>query len=95
MLLAVEAIRASARYDRSCAEEARAWLEGISLLPLHDAVLDVATSLSPTTLRTLDALHLATAITVRDELGAFFTYDRRLAESAVEHGLPAMPNCIT
>lgn len=86
MLLGVEAIRACARYGRGYAEDARAWLEGMALLPLDDTVLDVATALSPAGVRTLDALHLATALTVRDEIGAFFTYDQRLAEAAADHG---------
>lgn len=88
MLLGVEAIRACSRYGSECAKDAREWLEGVTLIPLDDTVLDVATSLLPVGVRTLDALHLATALTVKDEIGAFFTYDRRLREAAVEHGLP-------
>lgn len=88
MLLGVEAIRACSRYGSDRAKDAREWLEGVALLPLDDTVLDVATSLSPASVRTLDALHLATALTVRDEIGAFFTYDQRLAEAAADHGLP-------
>lgn len=88
MLLGVEAIRACSRYGSDRAKDARAWLEGVALLPLDDRVLDVAASLPPANVRTLDALHLATALTVRDEIGAFFTYDQRLAEAAVDHGLP-------
>jgi uncharacterized protein len=87
-LLAVEAIRACARYGSSYAHEARVWLEGIALLPLDDAVLDEATSLGPPTLRSLDTLHLATALSIRDDLGAFFTHDERLAEAAGRHRLP-------
>jgi len=88
MLLGVEAIRACSRYGSDYAKDAQAWLQGVSLLPLDDAVLDLATSLLPPTLRTLDALHLATALSVREELGAFFTYDERLGGAAAEHGLP-------
>jgi uncharacterized protein len=88
MLLGVEAIRACSRYGSDCAKDARAWLEGVTLLPLDDTVLDVATSLPPANVKTLDALHLATALTVREEIGAFFTYDQRLAEAAADHGLP-------
>lgn len=88
VLLGVEAIRACSRYGSDRERDARAWLEGVSLLPLDDKVLDVAVSLSPPGVRTLDALHLATALTVRDEIGAFFTYDQRLAEAAAERGFP-------
>ncbi|MBK5219635.1 MAG: type II toxin-antitoxin system VapC family toxin [Thermoleophilia bacterium] len=86
-LLAVEAIRACARYGPEFATQARSWLDGLALLPLDDAVLDVATSLGPAGLRSLDALHLATALSVRDEIGVLITYDRRLADTAEALGL--------
>lgn len=87
-LLGVEAVRACSRHTGGYAENARAWLWDVALLPLGDALLDAATSLEPPPLRSLDAIHLATALSVRDELGAFFTYDERLAEAAERHGLP-------
>jgi len=86
-LLAVEAIRACEKYTAEHAADARAWLEGVALLPLDDGVLDAATSLEPAGLRSLDALHLATALSVRDEIGVLVTYDQRLAEAAEGHGL--------
>lgn len=86
-LLAVEAIRACARYGSEYAIQARSWLEGLALLPLDDAVLDVATSLVPAGLRSLDALHLATALSIREEVGVLVTYDQRLATAADDMGL--------
>lgn len=86
-LLGVEAIRACGRYEGKYAVEARAFLEGVALLPLDDAVLDGASSIHPAELRSLDALHLATALSIKDEIGAFFTYDDRLADAAAAHGL--------
>jgi uncharacterized protein len=86
-LLVVEAIRACARYDKRYADGARAFLDGLALLPLDEAVLAEAASLRPTGLRSLDALHLATALSARDEIGAFITYDQRLADAAGDHGL--------
>jgi uncharacterized protein len=87
-LLGVEAIRACGRYRGNYAAEARAFLDGVALLPLEDAVLDEAASIAPAELRSLDALHLATALSIRDEIGAFVTYDERLASTAAAHGLP-------
>ena len=87
-LLGVEAVRACSRHDGGYAEDAREWLHDVALLPLGEALLEKATSLEPPPLRSLDAIHLATALSVRDELGAFFTYDERLAEAGVRHGLP-------
>jgi predicted nucleic acid-binding protein len=86
VLLGVEAIRACGRFGSAAEKDAREWLEGVSLLPLDDAVLDVAVSLKPWKLRTLDSLHLATALTISDEVGGFFSYDHRLSEAAVDHG---------
>ncbi len=85
-LLAVEAIRACTRREPELANDARSWLGGLSLLPLDDAVLDIAASLEPSGLRSLDALHLATALTVRDEIGVLVGYDQRLLDAAVEQG---------
>jgi predicted nucleic acid-binding protein len=87
-LLGVEAIRACERYGEEYAEDARSFIVDVALLPLDDAVLDVAASIGPRKLRSLDALHLATALSIRGEIGAFLTYDDRLAEAATDHGLP-------
>jgi uncharacterized protein len=86
-LLGVEALRACARYGARYEQAAREWMEGLSLLPIDDGVLDVAAELEPAGLRSLDALHLATAITLGDAVGAFFTYDDRLVLAAKENGL--------
>ena len=87
-LLGIEAIRACTRHSLEYAQDAREWLHDVALLPFADAVLDEATSLGPPALRSLDALHLATALSIRDDLGAFFTYDERLAEVAEAERLP-------
>lgn len=86
-LLGPEAIRACSRHGGEYARDAREWLLGVSRLPLDDALLDDAATLGPVKLRSLDAIHLATALSVGDEVGAFFTYDARLAEAARSHGL--------
>lgn len=83
----MESIRACARRSAEDALEARRWLEGVSLLPIDDLILDIASELGPTSLRSLDALHLATALSVRGEIGLFVTYDERLADAAKEQGL--------
>jgi predicted nucleic acid-binding protein len=92
-LLGIEAIRACARYGSEYAVVARAFLEGLSLLPLDDAVLDEAAGIPPAGLRSLDALHLATALSIRDEIGVFVTYDKRLRAAAADRGLPVSQPC--
>lgn len=86
-LLGVEALRACARYGTRYESAAREWMGGLALLPIDDTILDLAATLEPAGLRSLDALHLATALSVRDEIGAFFTYDERLGRAAEERGL--------
>lgn len=56
-------------------------------MPLTPALLDVVGAL-PQSLRSLDAVHLASAIRVSDDLLAFVTYDKRLLAAAAEVGLP-------
>lgn len=86
-LLTVEAVRACARYGPAYAADARTWLDGVALLPLDDAILDCAASLAGPDLRSLDAIHLATALNVRADLGALISYDERLGAAARRHGL--------
>jgi uncharacterized protein len=38
-------------------------------------------------LRSLDAIHLATALSLGDDVGAVFAYDTRLSEAAADAGL--------
>ena len=47
-----------------------------------------AATIGPATLRTLDAIHLASAAALGADLEAFVTYDRRLAEAARALGMP-------
>lgn len=66
---------------------AQAILAGIIVLPVTTATFDSAGALEPATLRSLDALHLAAALDLGDELDAILTYDDRLADAAVTHGV--------
>ncbi len=85
-LLAVEAVRACRRYGEPYADAARAGLAAVSLVPLDEPVIALAQTLSPTTLRTPDALHLATALSVPD-LAVVVTYDDRMRDAAEAAGL--------
>ena len=69
--------------------------EILGQLVFREVTRDIAASaglLEPTQLLSLDAIHLASAIEMRNELDAFLTYDTRLAEAARQNGLTvAMP----
>ena len=85
----VETIRASARREHDAGYRDRV-LEGVEIVEIDPAIARVAASLGPPLLRTLDAIHLATALALGPELDAFVTYDDRLAEAARSLGLPVV-----
>ena len=62
-------------------------LRRIGLIDADSSLLDAASRVDPVRLRTLDAIHLAAALSLGDEVGAMFTYDRRLADAARKYGL--------
>lgn len=63
-------------------------LESLSLLPVNQPVLEYASALPGRYLRTLDAVHLATAARLRSALVALVTYDKRMVSAAIEVGMP-------
>ena len=65
-------------------------LRTVVTLELDGVVAAAASRVTPLGLRTLDAIHLATALAIGSELGSFVTYDDRLAEAARAAGLPVL-----
>ena len=63
-----------------------ALLTGLTLVLIDAGIVERAASLEPTLLRSLDAIHLATALRV-DQLQAFVTYDDDLRDAARANGL--------
>ncbi len=80
----VEVVRAARRVAASPAlvERAQHVIGAMNLLAVDRQVLDRAAALEPVTLRALDAIHLASALSLEDDLDAMVVYDRRLAEAA-------------
>ena len=62
-------------------------LDAICLLEITPAILDEAAIVEPPILRSLDAIHLATALSVGDQQLEMITYDARLADAARASGL--------
>ena len=58
------------------------------MVPVSTRILGEAAALDQPQLRTLEAIHLSTAVGLRQALSAFITYDKRLAAAAAESGLP-------
>ena len=83
----VEVLRAARRVGDQVLAEARAVVGDLDLVPLDRAVQDVACDIGAPVLRTLDALHLASALLLGETLTEFVAYDRRLADAARAAGL--------
>lgn len=84
----VEVLRAARRAGSQALAEAREIVGDVDLVPLDRRVQDLACEIGDPPLRTLDALHLASALLLRDEVTAFVAYDERLATAARAAGLP-------
>jgi predicted nucleic acid-binding protein len=87
-LLRIEMLRAVTRAAPHRMSRANAVLSAIALLSMDD-VAPAAEVIGDKTLRSLDAIHLATAHEIRTDLSAFVCYDKRLRDSAHALGLPA------
>ncbi|MBA2699489.1 MAG: type II toxin-antitoxin system VapC family toxin, partial [Nocardioidaceae bacterium] len=74
------ALRADPRQMRACEDLLASCFE-VSLTP---ALLDHAGGVEPASLRSLDAIHLASALVLGDELESFVAYDDRLLAAAQE-----------
>lgn len=81
-LLSVEVLRAARLSGDEAFRRAAELLDDIALLPLADAVLERAIGMSPAAVRSLDAIHLATAWELGEELGLLITYDVRMLKGA-------------
>ncbi len=62
-------------------------LARVNLVPLTEQIAATAAQIGPPVLRTLDAIHLATALAMGVEVDALAVYDRRLANAALARGL--------
>jgi hypothetical protein len=87
VLAYVEVSRAARRESETAAERAADVLELVNLIELDRTILDGARVVEPDRLRTLDAIHLATALSLGESLDAFVTYDLRQSEAAARVGL--------
>ncbi|MGL5909339.1 MAG: type II toxin-antitoxin system VapC family toxin [Phycicoccus sp.] len=86
-LLQVEARRGTLRRAPLRLPQVDVVLSEVEVVEIGDAVIESAGRLADPRLRSLDAIHLATALLVGEDVDALLTYDDRLAEAAREHGL--------
>jgi hypothetical protein len=87
VLVEVESFRALARHSPGAIARLPAVLDLIDLVDMNAGIRILAQTVTPVTVRSLDAIHLATALHVRAQLTSFVTYDKRLADAARAAGL--------
>lgn len=86
-LTRAELMRTVRRVVPERAPQARQVLDSITLLQVTGAIFTAAGRIDPPELRSLDALHLAAALDLGDDLDGLVTYDDRLAEAARANGV--------
>jgi predicted nucleic acid-binding protein len=86
-LSTVELLRTCRRVNEAAVGNANLLLGGMDLLPVDRAIIERASSLVPTELRSLDAIHLASALSVKAHLTALVAYDSRLCAASLDAGI--------
>jgi uncharacterized protein len=81
-LARAEVARALLTLGPAAVQRGRDVLDRVEVIRLGDHILASAGGLLPGELRTLDAIHLATAGEIGVDLGRIVTYDRRMADAA-------------
>ena len=88
VLTEIESFRALARYAPAAVSHLPAVLDQIDMIDLISGIRILARTVEPVTVRSLDAIHLGTALHSRRGLTSFVTYDKRLRDAAQAAGLP-------
>jgi len=81
-LARTEVLRALLPFGQQVVDQGHAVLAGLDLIRINDRVLQTAGGLHPFDLRSLDAIHLASAQLFGEELRHVVTYDLRMVEGA-------------
>lgn len=86
-LARTELIRAVHRVASDRVVQARAVLDSVTLMQVTTTMSEEAGRLDPTLLRSLDAVHLAAALALGDDIEGLVTYDERLSDAARVNGI--------
>ena len=82
-----ELVRAIRRRAPGRAVQAHRVLDTVTLLEISTAIVEEAGRLEPALLRSVDAVHLAAALALGDDLEGLVTYDEKLADAAELNGI--------
>lgn len=86
-LARAEVLRALLPVGEDATQRGREVLGRIDLVRVNDRILNAAGVMRPLELRSLDAIHLATAQELSEDLGPVVTYDERMIETGGHLGL--------
>ena len=89
-IVEVEVVRVVRRAVPELVSQARQVVSQIAVVEPTEPIRARAALLNPVTLRSLDALHLATALELGEELGGLVTYDSRMAAAAKALDVPVL-----
>jgi predicted nucleic acid-binding protein len=87
VLARTEVLRCLLPFGEEALLRGRLVLRTLELLRVSDRIFEAAGTLLPTDVRSLDAIHLATAQLLGDDLAQVVTYDKRMADAARLLGL--------
>ena len=82
-----EVARAINRVDASLHGQLKTVIERFGTIRVSSQILTIASVLSPTNLRTLHAIHLASCLILGDDLTGFVTYDSTQTAAASHNGI--------
>lgn len=85
--LALVEVGRAARAAGAPQRQVDAVLARCSVLPIDEPRLQLAVEVAPASVRSLDAIHIASALSLGDALDVLVTYDRRMADAARGCGL--------
>ena len=86
-LARAELLRAVRRFAPQSVLKARWVLTSVTFVDISGSIIEAAWRLDPPALRTLDAIHLATALELESDLEGIVTYDARLTNAALLHAV--------
>jgi predicted nucleic acid-binding protein len=85
-LARTEVVRALLPAGDDAVAAGRKVLTRLDLVRINNYVLDSAAVLRPAQIRSLEAIHLATAALLGEDMGTLVTYDERMADAAERTG---------
>lgn len=83
----VEVFRTCRIKSESSISAARQLFNGIDRIPITSELIELASVLNPNELRSLDAIHLASALSIGEDLEFFIVYNKRLNMAASKSGI--------